>query len=120
MFFVTNILYHTQKFSEWLSVTVIVSNFHSKMTFTKSQKNSEKNSNVLRYTNKFIWYKNEIFLSVYLSDNNFTDQFFDDFSALLLCRINVLNIFNTINFFLDFCCIAQTKILIDSNFWLKM
>ena len=47
-------------------------------------------------------------------------QFVDNFSALLLCKINVLDIFDTGNFFQIFVISRSTEILIESNFWLEM
>ena len=52
----------------------------------------------------------------YLLDNYFFLQFFDNFSALLLCEINVLDIFNISDFFQFFVITRRTEIVIVSNF----
>ena len=47
-------------------------------------------------------------------------QFVNNFSALLLCKINVLVFFDTGHFFQIFVISRNTEILIESNFWLGM
>ena len=56
----------------------------------------------------------------YLLDNYFFLQFFDNFSALLLCEINVLDIFNISDFFQFFVITRRTEIVIVSNFWVRV
>ena len=50
--------------------------------------------------------------------NIFFYLFVNKFSALLLCKINVLDIFNMGDFFQIFVISRTIEILIESNFWL--
>ena len=50
----------------------------------------------------------------------FFSAIFDKFSALLLCKIYVFDIFNMVNFLLIFVISQSTKILIVSNFFLEV
>ena len=45
-------------------------------------------------------------------------QFFNNFSALLLSKIYVIDIFNMVTYFQIFLTSRSTEILIVSNFWL--
>ena len=47
-------------------------------------------------------------------------EFFNNFLALLLCKINVLDIFDVRDFLNIFVISRSTEILIKSNFWLRM
>ena len=54
----------------------------------------------------------------YLLKNYFVYQFFNNFSALLLYKINFLHFFDTGDFFQIFVISRNTEILIESNYWL--
>ena len=47
-------------------------------------------------------------------------EFFNNFLALLLCKINVLDIFDVRDFLNIFVISRSTEILIKSNFWLRV
>ena len=83
------------------------------------------------WTNNFtvialIIFKNDIFkkiknwygLKKSINYFDFFNQFFDNFSTLLLCKINFLDIFNMAHLFQIFVISQSTEILIESNFWL--
>ena len=56
----------------------------------------------------------------YLLNNSFVYYFVNKFPALLLCKINVLDFFDIGNFFRIFFITQNFKILIESNYWLRM
>ena len=69
--------------------------------------------------NKFIWKLKKNKSPDHLLRNFFLYQILNIFSALLLlCKINVLEVFDKGDFFQIFVISRSTKILIESNFWL--
>ena len=57
----------------------------------------------------------------YLSGNNLFHRFVNSFSKLLLlCKINVIGVFNEVVFLKIFVTSRCTAIIVESNFWLKM
>ena len=56
----------------------------------------------------------------YLLDKFFWNQFVNNFLVSLLCKINVLDIFDMDDFFSIFIILWSTEILIEWNFWVIM
>ena len=52
----------------------------------------------------------------YLLDKHFFHQFINNFTPLL-CKMNVIDIFNVVDFFKIFVISESTEILIESNLW---
>ena len=97
--------------------TIIAFIFFKDGTFINVKKiekihmDSEKSINSIEME-KRIWYL-IIYRKILLSN-----QFVNNFSALLLCKINILDIFDMSDVLQIFVTSRHTEILIESNFWL--
>ena len=79
-----------------------------------------KNSYGFWKINTFIWNEKRISNLIIYYNNYFLYQLISNFAALLLCKMNFFGFFDIGDFFQIFVTSRNTKILMETNYWLGM